>query len=95
MFGGYGLYCEDTIIALIAFERLYLKVDAETKPAFAAAGAAAFVYDGKSKPIAMPYMTLPPEIESDPVAFLPFAERALAAGRRAKASKRAKAGGRR
>ncbi len=34
MFGGHGLYMDELFIALIAFERLYLKVDATTQPAF-------------------------------------------------------------
>ena len=29
MFGGHGLYVDDLFVGLIAFERLYLKVDAQ------------------------------------------------------------------
>ena len=38
MFGGHGLYCDDLFFALIASDRLFLKADAVTEPAFAAAG---------------------------------------------------------
>ena len=34
MFGGYGLYCDELFFALLAADRLYLKVDASTRPAF-------------------------------------------------------------
>ncbi|NJN36401.1 MAG: TfoX/Sxy family protein, partial [Nitrospiraceae bacterium] len=51
MFGGYGLYVEELFIAVIAFERLYLKVDAAGMPRFSAAGCEPFVYGGKGKPI--------------------------------------------
>ena len=46
MFGGFGLYVDDVFVALIAIERLYLKVDAQTRPRFEAAGCEPFVYDG-------------------------------------------------
>ena len=44
MFGGHGLYCDDLFFALIASDRLFLKTDAVTQPAFAAAGCEPFVY---------------------------------------------------
>ena len=44
MFGGHGLYCDDLFFALIAYQRLFLKVDAHTQPAFAGAGCEPFVY---------------------------------------------------
>jgi DNA transformation protein and related proteins len=50
MFGGHGLYVDELFIALIAFERLYLKVDAQTQPAFSAAGCEPFVYVKPPKP---------------------------------------------
>ena len=48
MFGGHGFYVDDLFVALISAECLYLKVDAQTRPAFEAAGCARFVYDGDS-----------------------------------------------
>ena len=44
MFGGHGLYVDDLFIAIIAFERLYLKFDAQTSGAFVAAGCQPFEY---------------------------------------------------
>jgi DNA transformation protein len=90
MFGGHGLYLDDTMFALIAWDRLYFRVDAETEPRWAAAGGEPFVYDGKGKPIRMPYRTAPAAAEADPDALLPWAELALAAARRVKAAKPAK-----
>ena len=49
MFGGHGLYVDDLFVALIAYERLYLKTDAQTRAAFEAAGCEPFVYDGEGK----------------------------------------------
>ena len=61
MFGGHGLYCDELFFALIAFDRLYLKVDAQSQPAFAAAGCEAFVYLSPPRPPLRG--TRPPEAE--------------------------------
>lgn len=44
MFGGYGLYLDDRIIALWDAGALYLKVDSLTAPLFAAEGLPPFSY---------------------------------------------------
>ena len=50
MFGGHGLYVDDLFVAIIARERLYLKVDDDTRPRFAAAGCEPFVYVKPARP---------------------------------------------
>jgi DNA transformation protein len=90
MFGGHGLFLDDAMVALIAWDTLYFKVDAQTKARWAEAGGRPFVYAGKGKPIAMSYWTAPPDAEDDPEALRPWAELALAAARRAAAAKAAK-----
>jgi DNA transformation protein and related proteins len=87
MFGGHGLYVDELFIALIAFERLYLKVDATTQPAFVNAGCEPFVYDGKGKPITMSYWTVPAEAMESPHLMDPWARQAIAAALRARAAK--------
>ncbi len=87
MFGGYGLYLDELFVALIAFERLYLKVDAKTQPAFESAGCEPFVYDGKGKPIRMSYWTVPAEAMESPHLMEPWARHAIAAALRARAAK--------
>ena len=60
MFGGWGIFLDDVMFALIAGERLYLKVDAETEARFAAAGAAPFTYRrGDGQAIVMSYRAAP------------------------------------
>lgn len=44
MFGGYGIYLDDRIIALWDADALYLKVDPLTAPLFAAEGLPPFSY---------------------------------------------------
>jgi DNA transformation protein and related proteins len=89
MFGGYGLYVDDLFIALIAFERLYLKVDASTQAQFEVVGCQAFVYEGKGKPITMSYWTAPDEAVESPALMQPWARLAMAAALRARAAKTA------
>lgn len=86
MFGGYGLYADDLFVALIAFERLYLKIDDSTREAFLAEGGECFVYDGKGKPITMRYCTPPPEAMDSPALMLPWASRAMQAALAARAA---------
>ena len=90
MFGGWGIYLEEVMFALIAYDRLYLKVDAETVPRFAEAGAQPFTYEGKGKPIQMSYWTAPEGTMESAEALLPWAELALAAARRGRAKKKPK-----
>lgn len=59
MFGGKGIYHQGRILALEVDGEILLKADAETAPAFAAAGSAQWVYEGKNKPVAMPYWSIP------------------------------------
>jgi DNA transformation protein len=45
MFGGHGIYVDDLFVALIAYDRIYLKADDRTRPAFQAAGCEPTVID--------------------------------------------------
>lgn len=92
MFGGYGLYLDDLMFALIAFDALYFKADKLSEPEFEAAGGEPFVYEGKSKPIKISYWTVPDEALEDPESLLPWAERAVGAARRNRPVKRHKRG---
>ncbi len=69
--------------------RLYLKVDAQTRAAFEAAGCAPFVYDGKGKSVTMSYFTAPEQAMESAHEMLPWARLALEAALRARAAKAA------
>lgn len=87
MFGGHGLYVDDLFVAIIAFDRLFLKADAETRPAFEAAGCEPFVYDGAGKTVTINYWTVPADAMESPAQMQPWARLAIAAALRARASK--------
>lgn len=79
MFGGWGLYAHDVMVGLIASERLYLKVDSDTRGHFEQAGCEPFVYTGQSKPVTMSYWNVPAEAMDSPAEMLPWARLALRA----------------
>lgn len=85
MFGGKGIYYRDVIIAIEIRGELMLKADAESAPAFAAAGCTQWTYTGSrhGKRVAMPYWTVPDGALDDPDEMRPWAEKAFEAGVRA------------
>lgn len=66
MFGGKGIYFEGTIVALEVGGDVLLKADADSSPAFVDAGSSQWTYDGKGKPVKMPYWSIPEEAFDDP-----------------------------
>jgi DNA transformation protein len=65
MFGGYGLYHNQIMFALVAEHTIYLKADAENVHLFHNAGLAAFEYNKNGKPTKMSYYRAPDEIMDD------------------------------
>jgi len=62
LFGGYGIYCGPTIIGIIVESQLYFKVDDSTRADFEEYSSKPFIYEGKTKTVTMPYMTLPESV---------------------------------
>jgi DNA transformation protein len=89
MFGGFGIFHFDRMIALIADDRLYLKTDSVSRASFEAVGAAPFVYAGKrGKPAVMSYHEAPSACLDDAETMLQWARLAVEAAQRAPAPKR-------
>jgi DNA transformation protein and related proteins len=89
MFGGWGLRCGGRMFALVMDDRLYLKTDAESIPAFEAAGCTPFTYARQGRePVAMSYWSAPEDALESPEGLQPWAERGLDAARRAEAATR-------
>lgn len=87
MFGGHGLYVDDLFVAIIAFDRLYLKADEATRERFARADCQPFVYDAKGQSVTLGYWTVPAEALESPQLMQPWARLAIAAALRARAAK--------
>lgn len=88
MFGGLGIYSGELMVGLVAYGDVYLKVDDASKPAFEAAGARPFVYEGNGKRSVMSYWTLPDPAQDDPDEAAHWGRLALEAARRAAARQR-------
>jgi len=86
MFGGHGIYVDELFVAIIAFDRLFLKADDQTRPAFVAAGCEPFIYDPIKK-ASLGYWTVPAEAMESPALMQPWARLAIAAALRARAMK--------
>ncbi|HEX4183761.1 MAG TPA: TfoX/Sxy family protein [Caulobacteraceae bacterium] len=66
LFGGKGVYFQGLIVGIVMRGELLLKADAETAPAFEAAGAVQWTYDGRGeKVVRMPYWNVPAEAFDD------------------------------
>ena len=87
MFGGHGVYLDDTFIAVILRGRLFLKVDAASRPQFEAAASVPFVYDNAGKAVAMGYFSAPDEALESADRMQPWARLARDAALRARAAK--------
>ena len=78
MFGGFGIYKNDTIFAIIVDDELYYKVNDSNCKDFEALGSEPFVYTAKGdKRVAMSYWKLPSEIMDDREALIEWSEKAL------------------
>ena len=92
MFGGHGLYLDGLFIALIASDRLYLKADDTTRPAFERAGCTPFAYSrSDASAVTLGYWSAPDDALDSTPGMEPWARLALAAALRAKASSRSPA----
>jgi DNA transformation protein and related proteins len=92
MFGGYGIYCHELMIGLVADDTLYLKTDTLSEPQFSEAGCLPFEYTKNGVNMKMSYSSAPIEIYDDPEIARTWASRAYDAAlrSRSKVAKRTK-----
>lgn len=86
MFGGWGLYVDEVFMAIIAFERLYLKTHVNTQVRFEQAQCEPFVFEAQGKSMTMGYWTAPAEALDSPALMEPWACLALQAALSARAA---------
>jgi DNA transformation protein len=87
MFGGYGIYIDSQIVAIVVDDNLYLKADDISRNEFDRRGLEPFSYVVDGKTYAMSYFRAPEEALDAPHAMLPWARLALAAALRKSAAK--------
>lgn len=91
MFGGYGIYHDDLMFALVVDDVLYLKADEKSVATFSRQGLRSFEYEKGNKTIKMSYYMAPEEIFDDPEtarAWAALAFEAALRGRKPRLSKK-------
>lgn len=91
MFGGFGLFVDGAMFALVADGSLYLRVDEANRPAFEAQGLQPWVYGAAGRQMTMSYYPPPEDALEDPDALREWFEGARAASARAAAAKASRA----
>jgi DNA transformation protein len=82
MFGGFGVYHDGLMFALIADDVLYFRADAQSTVQFEARGLPRFEYYRGGRPVRLCYFAAPDEIFDDPDAAVQWAQLAWAAAQR-------------
>jgi DNA transformation protein and related proteins len=83
MFGGYGVYHDGLMFALVADNELYLKVDEKSVGRFSELGLPAFEFEKAGKKVSMSYHMAPESIFDDPETAREWAALAFEAALRA------------
>ena len=85
-FGGWALYHQSLVFAIVAQDTLYLKVDDVNRERFLAAGGYPFQYPGRGgDPVTMSYWTPPDSAVDDAEELSAWAQSGFEAARRARA----------
>ena len=89
MFGGYGIFLDGRMFALVADGELYLKADAGNSAGFDKRNLPAFTYESSRGTATMSYRHAPPEFVESPERHLQWARDAISASERSGTRKRA------
>jgi len=92
MFGGYGLYREGLMFALIVDDELFFKADANSVNQFEQAGCRPFVYVSKARTVKLSYWSAPAASLDSPAAMNEWCPAAYGTALRAQAAKAGKSG---
>ena len=84
MFGGYGIYLDRVMFALVADDVLYLKVDDANRGAFEALGLEPFRYEARGRTHTWSYYEAPDAGLDDPEVLYAWARDAFAAAVRSR-----------
>jgi DNA transformation protein len=86
MFGGAGIYSEDTMFGILYSGRIYLKTNDDTRAAYADYGMVPFRV--RSGTVLTSYYGVPPDILDDDEAFVSWAHRAITVAQAAPAKRK-------
>ena len=77
MFGGYGIYQDEVMFAIIVDDELYFKVNAANRKDYEKLGSKPFTYTSRGKTVTMSYWQLPAEVMDDRPKILRWAEKSI------------------
>jgi DNA transformation protein and related proteins len=86
MFGGYGLYREGLMFALIVEDELYLKADTDNVAQFERADSRPFVYQSRDRTVQLSYWSAPVASLDSPAEMGEWCQSAYGAALRAQAA---------
>lgn len=95
MFGGFGIYREGLMFALIADESLYFKATDALADEFAALGLPPFVFESRGKSVSMKYYLAPESVFEESAQMQHWADKAFRCAVRNAVAKAAPRPGRR
>ncbi|MCB1754920.1 MAG: TfoX/Sxy family protein [Gammaproteobacteria bacterium] len=90
MFGGYGLYHDGLMFALVSGDVLYLKTDKQSLASFTGLDLQPFEFEKKGKMVETSYYTAPEIIFDEPDAAKEWASRAYEAALRTRKPKKSR-----
>ena len=80
MFGGYGIYQEDRMFAIIVDDQLYFKVGDKNRKDYEKLGSEPFTYRSRNRTVKMSYWEVPAEVLDDRTEITRWAQKAVQAG---------------
>ncbi|GAA5646734.1 MULTISPECIES: TfoX/Sxy family DNA transformation protein [Vibrio] len=86
MFGGFGIFVDDTMFALVVNEKLHIRANEQTTAKFKQQGYEPYVYKKRGFPVVTKYFALPDSWNDDHEATLNEAKSALESAKKEKAS---------
>jgi DNA transformation protein len=90
LFGGEGLYVDGVIIGLVMDDRIFLKTDDATRPAYLAEGCKPFGFMKGGKRVDTVYFAIPERLYDEPEEFAAWARQAHAIARASPKKKKRK-----
>jgi DNA transformation protein len=86
MFGGHGIYLDGLMFALVDDDRLYLKVDEQSRADFVAKHCTPFTYERQGEQASLGYFEAPAEVFDDKQEMLLWARKVYEAALRKRAA---------
>lgn len=84
MFGGYGLFFDGLMFAIVIDDQLWFKTDVENRGMFVALGEPPFTYLRAGKPARLSFFRAPDDALESSQALMPWAQSAFGAALRAR-----------